>query len=287
MHVTELDAAIALARKAGAAVLEHYALEIISESKIGLDDRSEPVTAADREASRIIVEGLSDAFPGDAILSEEEIDESEGRLANQRVWIIDPIDGTAGFIKKDGDFAVQIGLAENGNAVVGVVYLPAHQTLYFASKNNGSFVVRDDQEPVRLNVSARTEFSEMNIAVSRDHRSPKMSRIIKDLGLKQEIGRGSVGVKIGMIAEQTCDLYIHLSHRTKFWDTCAPQIILEEAGGRITDLFGSEFRYNLGNVMNLNGILASNGVSHEEVLARLTPILHELGRHKLSSAGRS
>src|SRR5688572_4465575 len=101
MHVTELDAAITLARKAGAAVLEHYALEIISESKIGLDDRSEPVTAADREASRIIVEGLSDAFPDDAILSEEEIDESEGRLANQRVWIIDPIDGTAGFIKKD------------------------------------------------------------------------------------------------------------------------------------------------------------------------------------------
>lgn len=287
MYVNELEAAISLARKAGRAILEHYAVEIISENKIGIDDRSEPVTEADREASRIIVQGLSEAFPADAVLSEEEIDEAEGRLASERVWIIDPIDGTAGFIKKDGDFAVQIGLAENGNAVVGVVYLPAHQILYFASRENGAFVARNDDEPVRLRVSDKTDFSEMNIAVSRDHRSPKMSRIIKELGLKKEIGRGSVGVKIGMIAEQECDLYIHLSHRTKFWDTCAPQIILEEAGGKITDLFGSEFRYDLGNVMNLNGIVASNGVCHEKVLARLTPILHDLGRYKLSSAGRN
>jgi 3'(2'), 5'-bisphosphate nucleotidase len=287
MHENELDAAIALARKAGAAILKHYALEIISENKIGVDDRSEPVTEADREASRIIVHGLSEAFPNDAILSEEEVDEAEGRLASTRVWIIDPIDGTFGFIRKDGDFAVQIGLAEDGEAVVGVVYLPAHQTLYYASKGNGAFVVKNDGESERLNVSTKTDFDEMNIAVSRDHRSPKMSRIIKELGLKQEIGRGSVGVKIGMIAEQVCDLYIHLSHRTKFWDTCAPQVILEEAGGRITDLFGSEFRYDLDNVLNLNGILASNGAVHDVTLARLTPILHELGRVKLSSAGRN
>ena len=121
MHAIELDAAIGLARQAGAAILEHYALEIISESKIGVDERSEPVTEADREASRLIVQGLSEAFPDDAILSEEEIDEAEGRLARERVWIIDPIDGTAGFIKKDGDFAVQVGLAQSGEAVVGVV----------------------------------------------------------------------------------------------------------------------------------------------------------------------
>lgn len=283
MHANELNAAIALARKAGAAILEHYAREIISENKIGIDDRSEPVTEADREASRIIVQGLSEAFPADAILSEEEVDESEGRLASERVWIIDPIDGTFGFIRKDGDFAVQIGLAENGEAVVGVVYLPAHQTLYYASKGGGAFLVQNENEPIRLSVSANTDFSEMNIAVSRDHRSPKMSRIVKELGLKQEVGRGSVGVKIGLIAERLCDLYVHLSHRTKFWDTCAPQVILEEAGGKVTDLFGSEFRYDIGNVMNLNGILASNGVSHEQVLARLTPILHELGRHKMTA----
>ena len=124
----------------------------------------------------------------------------------------------------------------------------------------------------------------MNIAVSRDHRSPKMSRIIKDLGLGNEVGRGSVGVKVGLITEQLCDLYIHLSHRTKFWDTYAPQVILEEAGGRMTDLFGNDFRYDIGNVMNLNGIFASNGASHDTILARLKPILHDLGRLRISSA---
>lgn len=285
MYEIELEAAIALARKAGAAVLEHYVLEIISENKIGADNRSEPVTAADREASSIIVAGLAARFPNDAILSEEELDEPEGRLAIDRVWIIDPIDGTAGFIKKDGDFAVQIGLAENGNATVGVVYLPAHKTMYFASKGNGAYLAVNGAEPTRLNVSPKTDLSEMNIAVSRDHRSPKMSRIVQALGLREEVERGSVGVKIGMIVEQTCDLYIHLSHRTKFWDTCAPQIILEEAGGELTDLFGNEFRYDLGNVMNLNGILASNGAAHEVTLAKLTPILHELGRDRLTTAG--
>lgn len=284
MTKPELEAAIDLARKAGAAILEHYAAEIITENKIGLDNRSEPVTAADREASRIIVEGLAERFPDDAILSEEETDEMQGRLANDRVWIIDPIDGTSGFIKKDGDFAVQIGLAVEGEAVVGIVYLPARDVLYFASKGNGSFRSVNNCEPEELKVSEKTALAEMDIAVSRDHRSPKMSRIIKDLGLRSEVGRGSVGVKIGLIAEQTCDLYIHLSHRTKFWDTCAPQVILEEAGGKMTDLFGNTFRYDRDDVLNLNGIVATNGVAHGSILDDLGVILNELGRPQLSSA---
>ena len=284
MLIYELEAAITLARKAGVAVLEHYAREIISESKMGIDERFEPVTIADREASRIIVDGLAALFPGDGILSEEEADEIEERLTHERVWVIDPIDGTAGFIKKDGDFAVQIGLSIGGRPELGVVYLPAHRTLYFAANGQGAFVETNGGGPQKLRVSAKTDFREMNIAVSRDHRSPKMSRIIKELGLRKEIGRGSVGVKIGLIAEQECDLYIHLSHRTKFWDTCAPQIILEEAGGRMTDLFGNEFRYDLDNVMNLNGIVASNGVAHETTLKKLAPILNEVGRKILQAA---
>lgn len=285
MLANELEVAITLARKAGAAILEHYSSDIISEHKIGVDNRSEPVTAADREASRIIVDGIEERFPGDAILSEEEADKLEARLANERVWFIDPIDGTAGFIKKDGDFAVQIGLAENGVAVLGVVLLPAKGLLYYAARGSGSFRV-NGSSPVRLQVSDKTDFAEIDLAVSRDHRSPKMSQIVRNLGLRNEIGRGSVGVKIGMIAEQICDLYVHLSPRTKFWDTCGPQVILEEAGGRLTDLFGNEFRYDLGNVQNLNGILASNGAVHDAAVENLTPILREFGRLKLTSTGR-
>lgn len=283
----ELELALELAKKAGEEILEHYAREIVSESKMGVDNIYEPVTAADKAASRIIVEGIEKAFPDDGILSEEEIDAADHRMSRERVWIVDPIDGTSGFIKKDGDFAVQIGLAEGGNAVMGVVYVPARDVLYFACKGQGTFNVIGGRPPVRLSVSTKTDFAEMDIAVSRDHRSPKTSRIIKDLGLRKEIGRGSVGVKIGLIAEQTCDLYIHLSHRTKFWDTCAPQIILEEAGGKVTDLFGNEFRYDLESVLNLNGIVASNGIAHDQTLAHLVPILNDLGRLRISTAGKT
>lgn len=284
MYANELKAAIEIAQKAGSAILRHYSSsEIISETKIGVDERTEPVTAADVEASKIIVDGLTKSFPGDAVLSEEETDEIDGRMANERVWIVDPIDGTSGFIKKDDDFAVQIGLAEAGKPVVGVVFLPARNILYFASSREGAFV-QAGGTPRPLAVSGKTAFGEMDIAVSRDHRSPKMSRIIQSFGLRSEIGRGSVGIKIGMIAERVCDMYIHLSHRTKFWDTCAPQIILEEAGGRITDLFGASFRYDLSHVMNLNGIVATNRHIHDETIERLRPLLSELGRAKLTQA---
>lgn len=279
----ELEAAISLAHDAGRTILEYYALEIIAEEKFGIDNFAEPVTAADRASSRIIVDGLSAAFPDDYVLSEEEADMPKERIGNSRVWITDPIDGTWGFIKKDGDFAVQIGLAIDGDPVVGVVYLPAHGRLYYGSKGNGSFVVDGNGEPTRLVASTNTTFSKMNLAVSRNHRSPKISRIIREFGLKREIQRGSVGLKVGLVAEAICDLYIHLSPRTKFWDTCGPQIILEEAGGRLTDLFGDKIRYGISDVQNHGGIVAANGAAHAAVIKKLRPILNEFGRFKVRS----
>jgi 3'(2'), 5'-bisphosphate nucleotidase len=90
--------------------------------------------------------------------------------------------------------------------------------------------------------------------------------------------RGSVGIKVGLIVEQQCDLYVHLSPRTKQWDTCAPEIILEEAGGSITDLFGRRLGYNKAEVQNRNGVVASNGVAHAKIIASLQPLLAEFGR---------
>jgi 3'(2'), 5'-bisphosphate nucleotidase len=274
----EIETAIALARLAGEKILEFYALEIIAEQKLGADNSTEPVTIADKTASRIIVKGLIENFPEDGVLSEEETDVIEIRSARKRVWMIDPIDGTWGFIKKDGDFGVHIGLTEDGEVIAGVVYLPFHDRLYFAAKGEGAFLVERGNEPVRLRVSGKTNFTEMNLASSRNHRSPRMHRIIEDFGFKQEIQRGSVGLKIGLIVEQIADLYVHLSPRTKFWDTCAPQIILEEAGGKMTDLFGFPMRYDLHDVQNHNGIIATNGTAHEEVVLRLKPLLGEFGR---------
>jgi 3'(2'), 5'-bisphosphate nucleotidase len=155
--------------------------------------------------------------------------------------------------------------------------------LYYGSKGNGSFVADGGGEPARLKASDNVDFAQMNLAVSRNHRSPKISRIIDDFGLKNEIQRGSVGLKVGLVAEAVCDLYIHLSPRTKFWDTCGPQVILEEAGGILSDLFGERIRYGIADVQNYGGIVATNGAAHAIVIERLIPLLNDFGRYKVKS----
>ncbi len=278
----ELETAIFLARKSGAAIMGFYESGVVTEEKIGADSFSEPVTIADRTASKIIVENLTAVFPDDGILSEEEFDDRQ-RLNKKRVWIIDPLDGTKGFIEKNGDFAVQIGLAENGASILGVVFLPLENVLYFASYGSGAFFVEKNEKPQRLQVSEKSDFGEMLLASSRNHRSPRMNRVVEHLGLKKEVQRGSVGLKVGLITRQIADLYIHLSPRTKQWDTCAPEIILREAGGAMTDLFGAKIIYNTPDINNYNGVLASNGVSHEAAAANLKPLLSEFGRLRVKS----
>ena len=281
MLTKELDTAIAAARKAGETVLTYYSRNIIEEEKLGADNYSEPVTAADRAASRVIVEALRTAFPADAVLSEEEKDDSAARTLKRRVWIIDPIDGTRGFINRDGDFAIQIGLAEDGEPTLGVVYIPVYDVLYYASKGSGAFAVTAGSEPKAVYTSAKTDFTRMSIATSRDHRSPRATRINQFFGIKNEERRGSIGIKVGLIVEQKCDLYINLSPRTKFWDTCGPQMILEEAGGALTDMFGERIRYDIEDVQNNWGVIASNGVSHDAIIEKLEPLLVEFGKVKM------
>ena len=272
----EMSIALQLAREAGAAILEIYDGPLEIEQKAGANDR-EPVTQADRLANEIIVQRLGKEFPEDGILAEESID-TERRLGKSRVWMIDPLDGTTGFIEGNGDFAVQIGLAENGECVLGVVYQPLTGVLYRAVRGGGAWVERPEAEPERTRVSDHMDLATMRLAASRSHRSPRMDRVVQSFGVKQEVRRGSVGIKVGLIVEQQCDLYVHLSPRTKQWDTCAPEIILQEAGGKLTDLFGQPLRYNSPEVQNRNGIVASNGVAHQEVIAALGPLLAEFGR---------
>ena len=272
----ELDLALRLAREAGAAILGFYRKPIAIEQKDSFSNH-EPVTQADRVANNLIVAALELEFPEDGILAEESIDTAH-RLDKRRVWMIDPLDGTTGFIDGNGDFAVQIGLAENGEPVLGVVYQPLSGVLYRAVRGRGSWVERPNFMPQRASVSSQNELPKMRLAASRSHRSPRMDRVVKAFSVKEEVRRGSVGIKVGLICEQQCDLYVHLSPRTKQWDTCAPEIILHEAGGRLSDLFGQSLRYNVPEVQNRNGIVASNGVVHEKIVDVLTPLLDEFGR---------
>jgi len=273
----EIELATELARDAGAILLAHYHSSFLVEQKINALQELEEVTAADREANDLIVHRLLTEFPDDGILAEESKD-TERRLEKDRVWLIDPMDGTKNFIQRDGDFAVQIGLSVSGEVVAGAVYQPARDVLYRAVHGDGAWIEMNGGSAQRMSVSARTDPKEMVMASSRSHRSPRMQRVVSEFGFKNEVRRGSVGVKIGLITEQQADLYMHLSPSTKQWDTCAPQIILEEAGGRLTDLFGQPLRYNGVRVDNQNGIVATNGASHEMVIENLKPLLREFGR---------
>ena len=277
----ELHVAADLAREAGAAILALYKEPIDVEQKSYADDY-EPVTEADRVANGIIVDRLASEFPRDGILAEESID-TDRRLEKSRVWMVDPLDGTTGFIQGNGDFAVQIGLVENGECVVGVVYQPLSGLMYRAVRGAGSWVERPNFPTERATVSDRTDLMKMRLAASRSHRSPRMNRVVSSLGFREEVQRGSVGIKVGLIVEQECDVYIHLSPRTKQWDTCAPQLILTEAGGKLTDLFGRKLCYNTADIQNRNGLVATNGVAHKQIVESLAPLLAEFGRKPVGS----
>src|SRR5882672_676614 len=207
-----------------------------------------------------------------------DIRQKPGADDREPVTQADPLAGTNGFIDGNGDFAVQIGLAENGECVLGVVYLPLTGVLYRAVRSGGAWIERPDYAVEKARVSDHREISTMRLAASRSHRSPRMDKVVQILGLREEVRRGSVGIKVGLIVEQQCDLYIHLSPRTKQWDTCAPEIILREAGGCLTDLFGQPLRYNQAEVQNRNGVVASNGVAHTRIIESLQPLLAEFGR---------
>src|SRR5438128_11951643 len=135
----EIEVASELARQAGAVLLEHYYCPFLVEQKVNALDELEEVTAADREANELIVGRLREEFPDDGILAEESAD-TERRLSKDRVWLIDPMDGTKNFIARDGDFAVQIGLAVRGESVAGVVYQPVRDVLYRAVRGGGAWI---------------------------------------------------------------------------------------------------------------------------------------------------
>ncbi len=283
-YTRELEIARRLARDAGAAALRYYGNPDLN---ISHKYANEPVTEADFAANNVIVPALRRAFPADGILSEETPDVvrhapgshlDESRLDKERVWMIDPLDGTRGFIDGTGDFAVQIGLCISGKAALGVVYKPVDDVLYSAARGAGAWVEHPNHSPARLHVSDRVNLQAMRLAASRSHRSPRMDKVIAALGVREEVRRGSVGIKVGLIVEGACDLYVHLSPMSRQWDTCAPEAILREAGGQLTDIFGNPFRYNTIDIGNHNGIVATNGAAHREVIERLAPLLAEFGR---------
>ncbi len=265
----ELEVARRLAREAGAILMGFYKNDAKVEWK-GYDD---PVTAADKAANTMLVRELARAFPNDAILSEEAEDD-QVRLTKERVWMVDPMDGTKQFIEKLDEFAVMIGLAVAGEPKVGVVYNPATDRMFYAAPGIGAFV-EEALTTKRMRVSDLSDPTRMVAAMSRSHHSPTVDAIRKRLGSTGELRSGSVGLKLGLICEGRAHIYIHAGAKTNQWDTCAPEAILRAAGGIITDNFGEPLQYNTSHVRNLKGIIATNGTIHDRVVKETTAVLAE------------
>lgn len=260
----ELDTAKKLARKAGEAIMEIYKDEVAVKYKA----KDDPVTVADITANKIIIDGLKKFDYG--ILSEESAD-NKLRLSNERVWIIDPLDGTKDFIEKTDEFTVMIGLSAKGESVLGVVYSPVKDNLYYAEKDKGAFMQsRDDVKA--LEVSKNDDVREARMLVSRHHLGEAEGIISKNLGIKEIVPCGSAGLKIALMAASQGELNINASSKTWEWDLCAVDIILKEAGGKLTDIKGNKFIYNKEDARNLNGYVASNKLIHRRVLGELAKI---------------
>jgi 3'(2'), 5'-bisphosphate nucleotidase len=259
----ELDVASRLARAAGEAALAFYGR--ISTEYEG----TSPVTDADRASNRVIVEGLQKSFPADAILSEESAD-TPARLSASRVWIVDPLDGTKEFIARNGEFSIMIGLAIDGRAVLGVVYRPEGDVLFAAASGQGAYVERAGQR-TRLECAGAITGAPRLVG-SRSHNDPLIQQMSDALGITDVKPSGSVGLKCGLIAENERDLYVHPVPYLKEWDTCAPEVVLREAGGWVSDCNGEPLRYNKPRPVQPHGILACVGCIRDNVLRGIQPL---------------
>jgi 3'(2'), 5'-bisphosphate nucleotidase len=266
----ELACALELTRAAGVEVMKLRGGELGVELKFG----DEPVTVADRRASELIVAGLARRFTRDPVISEE-LPSLEATLAAERVWLVDPIDGTKDFIRGLDGFSVMIGLARAGVPVLGVVHQPALERTFFATPDGGAHVVtREGVQP--LAVSPVNSAADARLVASASHRSPDIDRVKQTLGIDSEQNVGSVGVKLCLIAMGLRDLYVNPQAKTKVWDTCGPEAILARAGGRLTDLFADPIDYR--ELRQPRGLVASNGHIHAEVIAKLAPLFEPLRR---------
>ena len=265
----ELDIAVRLAHQAGGAIMEYYLTDLAVDHKAG----DEPVTAADRAADDLIATGLRAAFPDDGLLTEES-DDDLSRLEKDRVWIVDPLDGTTEFITETGEFAVQIALAVGGRPALGVVYQPAKGRFFWAVQGQGAYQTHKDQT-MHLRVSTVADPARMCLVASRSHYSPFIETARQALGIEPVKRVGSVGLKVGLVAQGACDLYLATTV-SKEWDICAPHALLLEAGGVLTNLCGEPLVYNKPDVIDCRGLIASNGLAHAQIVQTLVPLLDQV-----------
>lgn len=248
--------------KAMSKVMEYY----MNGFDVEIKSDNSPVTDADKQSDLIIKSFLKEKYPTYAFLTEESNDD-KARLNEKYVFIIDPLDGTKDFVAKDDMFAINIALVEEHTPVVGVVGIPAQNKIYFAIKDYGSYLL-ENYALKRIYASDRTDNLIMSCSVFHSGKTDQeifdkfQNRILK----KHPLGSA---LKSCLIAEGKVDCCFSSSGNTKEWDTCAPQIIVEESGGHFTTFYGDKITYNREDVYNRNGYAAYNASTENNLSVQL------------------
>ncbi|MSP71559.1 MAG: 3'(2'),5'-bisphosphate nucleotidase CysQ [Myxococcales bacterium] len=265
MLADSLEVALRLAREASKEVMRVYES---NDFGVVIKADGSPITAADKEANRIIVRGLRRYFPNDVVLSEESHFDRKTPLG-RRVWMVDPIDGTQDFVQRTGDFAVMIGLCISGRPSLGVVAAPALGRTWAGGLGLGAFEETEGGR-IPLSIWEPAPDEPIRFVVSRTHRPPGLDAVLAAVGPHTIVSRGGVGVKVGLVMSGEADAYLHPSPGTHLWDCCAPQAIIAAAGGRLTDASGQEIVYEPTQTANPRGVLAAPPELHAR-LAALVP----------------
>ena len=241
----ELKSAINAAKEAGSIIMQYY------KSKYEIRDKSyhNPVTTADHAADTYLKETLTKQYPEYGWLSEETVDSKE-RLNKERAWVVDPLDGTKEFIEGVDHFVVSVGLVENGEPIIGVLYNPASKELFTAVKGDGAFL--DDE---KINCSNLTNFKKMVILNSRSETRNHLWEPYADV-FKEQRAIGSVAYKLGLTSAGKADVFASLRPKNE-WDICAGHCIIREAGGEMVSLEGEPITYNNEKTLITPGIIAA------------------------------
>lgn len=227
-----------LAVKAGSAIMEIY-----QSDDFGVDHKADdsPLTKADLAAHHVIVAGLKELTPEIPVLSEESADiDFELRKSWDKYWLVDPLDGTKEFIKRNGEFTVNIALIEKGKSILSVVYVPVTGVSYSAAAGVGVFK-RENGKKQSIMVKKNSRFKP-TVVGSRSHMSDEVKEYLERLGQHELVAMGS-SLKFCLVAEGKADLYPRLG-LTSEWDTAAAQCIVEQAGGKVVTMEGEPLMYN-------------------------------------------
>lgn len=240
-----MDGLCALAVKAGRAIMTVYETEFEVEYK---DDDS-PLTRADKLSHTIIAEGLALMHPDVPVISEEGRGVPyEERAGWTRFWLVDPLDGTKEFVKKSGDFTVNIALVEGGRLTAGVIFAPYRDTLYYAADGLGAWKRQGGGEAAAITTRKPAGAGGHVVVQSRSHPSEKLAKYLETITVKGSVSVGS-SLKFCMVAEGAADLYPRMGP-TWEWDTAAGQCIVEHAGGTVLGTDGERLGYNKPTLLN-------------------------------------